>query len=175
MAPCCAATAREELSDLWQRNKDFVEFIAEFNFCIVPDTRLDEVAVKFALQKAISMELRTLMIHHMVPEKLEDYIKVLQELDLCLCALNTTHIHKPTFSRFFLRSAAYPPVSSAQPGYIPPNALHSFVTSSSTSSVSCSKTAFSLGPMSMNLSRPQDTSNRGGKGKKKTAWAMQLL
>ncbi len=152
--PNHAETARQELKILWQQNRDFAEFIAKFN-CIVSDIKLNEVAIKFALQEEINMKLRNLMIHHSVLKKLEDNIKLLQDLDFHLCALNT---HKSIFSRSFLKPTTFFSASSTQSSYFSFKPSYSPITSSSASSVSFSESASSFDPTPMNLSNARRTS-----------------
>ncbi len=101
------------------------------------------------------MKLRNLMIHHSVLKKLEDYIKLLQDLDSHLCTLNT---HKPIFSRSFLKPTTFSSASSTQFSYSSFKPSYSLITSFSALSISPFKSASSFDPMPMNLSNARRTS-----------------
>ena len=96
--PDSVGTARRRLMSLKQKNQEFSTFIAEFNR-IAPDTGLDEASKKFALQQGLSAELQALMIHHEIPDAIQDYISLLQRLDSRMRMATTLEIKKPSYSR----------------------------------------------------------------------------
>ena len=108
--------AQRELRDLKQRNREFYLYFADFQR-IIEDTGItDNEARKSALIGGLSTELLSLLVHHDVPVKFDDLVKLLQGLD-SRYRLNRNRTQGFQFSRPQLRSSRYNrPISRA---YIP--------------------------------------------------------
>lgn len=87
-------TAQRELRNLRQKNTDFASFVAQFRRWS-PSTGFDDPSLTSFLSEAISSELKQAMISLEVPEKLTDYIALLQRLDNRIRALKNTNIRPP--------------------------------------------------------------------------------
>ena len=79
--PDLMVKAQRDLRDLKQRNREFYLYFADFQR-IIEDTGItDNEARKSALMGGLSTELLGLLVHHDIPTKFEDLVKLLQNLD----------------------------------------------------------------------------------------------
>lgn len=113
--PDRSGTARKRLHEIRQRNRDFADYLAEFNR-YAPDSQYDDIAKKECLQRGLSEELQALMVHHPVPEKLFDFTALLQSLDARLRSHQQSLRRPPTTSLSprlpYIRRAATSTISS---------------------------------------------------------------
>lgn len=73
--------AQRELRELRQRNREFYNYFADFQR-IIEDTGItDNEARKSALMGGLSTELHGLLVHHDIPAKFDDLVRLLQGLD----------------------------------------------------------------------------------------------
>ena len=142
-------TAQHNLHTLRQKNRDFTEFIAEFNR-YAPDTGFDEIAKISCLEIAICDELRKLMINHDTPKILLEYISLLQSL------WKKWQIYQNSQSRRSSKSTLSPQSqfgSFLSKSFSTPSTRSTVPTPSSISlSVSFSDSVSNLGPIPMDLS-----------------------
>lgn len=147
------ATAIRELFALKQANREFAVFIAEFTR-LSAESELGEDALIFALQQAISAELRELMLHHEVPVALQHYIDLLQSLDSRMRASQA--INKKSGLRYVpTQSLPSGSISStiSRRNVLPTNTVSSVSSYQAPSIIlTPSDSASNLGPMPMDLS-----------------------
>lgn len=112
-------TAQRELQNMKQKNQDFASFAATFQRW-APASGFDNNSLISYMTNSISMELRQAMINHAIPEKLSDYITLLQELDNRIQALPTVTLRVPNRRFNTNRNTTYTPVAHTPSTMITP-------------------------------------------------------
>jgi hypothetical protein len=79
--PDLVVKAQRQLRDLRQKNREFYLYFADFQRLIEDTGITDNEAKKSALMGGLSTELLGLLVHHDIPAKFDDFVKLLQGLD----------------------------------------------------------------------------------------------
>ncbi|TKA56069.1 hypothetical protein B0A49_13695 [Cryomyces minteri] len=106
------ATAQRELRKLKQANRDFHQYLADFQH-LAPESEYNEEAQKSFLMDGMCNELKSIMIGFDVPEKLDDCVALLQKLENRRKAVMVTS-REPSFTPCIPR-VSLPKTSSSAP------------------------------------------------------------
>jgi Retrotransposon gag protein len=112
-------SAERALENLRQGNRDFATYYAEFSRLVADVDWNSEPAVRHALKRGLSVELKQELVHHDLPESLNGFVRLCQKLDNRLRAFEAETRH-----RLPARSASRPtqvPVRTPTPVTNPPN------------------------------------------------------
>ena len=96
--PDRVGSAERALETLRQGNRDFATYYAEFSRLIADVNWNSGTAIRHALRRGLSLELRQDLVHHDLPESLNEFVRLCQKLDNRLLTFEAEH-HSRSFYR----------------------------------------------------------------------------
>jgi hypothetical protein len=156
--PDRVGSAERALENLRQGNRDFATYYAEFSRLIADVNWNSGPAIRHALRRGLSLELRQELVHHDLPDSLNEFVRLCQKLDNRLRAFEAEHRSR-SFSRPPPRHAPIPGRTPAP--VLPPAAIRA-------PPLNAAPNPFSPAPMDISSSRrkltPEERSRRIAEG-----------
>jgi Retrotransposon gag protein len=94
--PDRVGSAERALENLRQNNRDFATYYAEFSRLIADVDWKSDPAIRHALKRGLSLELRQELVHHDIPESLTGFVRLCQKLDNRLRAFEAEQRPRPS-------------------------------------------------------------------------------
>jgi Retrotransposon gag protein len=79
--PDRVGSAERALENLRQGNRDFATYYAEFSRLVADVDWNSEPAIRHALKRGLSLELKQELVHHDLPDTLNEFVRLCQKLD----------------------------------------------------------------------------------------------